>query len=158
MYHHTKTKGDLAVLKAQVDLYEKGYMILTPQTEHSPFDRVVYKVGAFKRIQVKYRELNSKGILEVRFRSSDSTVSGVTTKEVNKEEIDVYCIYCPKTDLCYYFNPKLFSKSISLRVDSPKNNQEKKLILQVIIEKFRENLSSNMRFFLSILKSYNSVR
>ena len=23
VYHHTKTKGDLAVLKAQVDLYEK---------------------------------------------------------------------------------------------------------------------------------------
>ncbi|AGE80361.1 hypothetical protein COK25_08680 [Bacillus cereus] len=26
-----------------------------------------------------------------------------------------------------YFDPKLFSKSISLRVDSPKNNQEKKV-------------------------------
>ncbi|AJQ61183.1 hypothetical protein CON48_05630 [Bacillus thuringiensis] len=25
-----------------------------------------------------------------------------------------------------YFDPKLFSKSISLRVDSPKSNQEKK--------------------------------
>ncbi|EJQ47188.1 Uncharacterized protein BWINRASL_04312 [Bacillus mycoides] len=48
MYHHTKTKGDLAVLKAQVDLYEKGYMILTPQTEHSPFDLAVYKGGVLK--------------------------------------------------------------------------------------------------------------
>ncbi|PGK34289.1 hypothetical protein CN907_23410 [Bacillus anthracis] len=127
MYHHTKTKGDLAVLKAQVDLYEKGYMILTPQTEHSPFDLVVYKDGIFKRVQVKYRELNARGILEVRFRSSYSTASGVATKEVNKEEIDVYCVYCPQTDCCYYFNPKLFSKSISLRVDSPKNKQEKKV-------------------------------
>ncbi|EEK82169.1 hypothetical protein bcere0010_42720 [Bacillus cereus ATCC 4342] len=108
-------------------MYERGYMILTPQTEHSPFDLVVYKVGVFKRIQVKYRELNSKGILEVRCRSSYSTASGVTAKEVNKEEIDVYCVYCPQTDCCYYFNPKLFSKSISLRVDSPKNNQEKKV-------------------------------
>ncbi|PEF44663.1 hypothetical protein CON22_19645 [Bacillus cereus] len=26
-----------------------------------------------------------------------------------------------------YFNPKLFSKSIRLRVDLPKNNQEKKV-------------------------------
>ncbi|MBJ8004892.1 hypothetical protein BWGOE4_44870 [Bacillus mycoides] len=127
MHHHTKTKGDLAVLKAQVDLYEKGYMILTPQTEHSPFDLVVYKDGLFKRVQVKYRELNPRGILEVRFRSSYSTANGVATKEVNKEEIDVYCIYCPQTDLCYYFDPKLFNKSISLRVDSPKNQQEKKV-------------------------------
>jgi hypothetical protein len=127
VHHHTKTKGDLAVLKAQVDLYEKEYMILTPQTEHSPFDLVVYKDGVFKRVQVKYRELNSRGILEVRFSSSYSTANGVTTKEVIKEEIDVYCIYCPQTDLCYYFDPKLFGKSISLRVDSSKNHQEKKV-------------------------------
>jgi len=46
-----------------------------------------------------------------------------------------------------YFDPKLFSKSISLRVDSPKNNKEKKLILQVIINKFRESTSSDMRCF-----------
>ena len=26
-----------------------------------------------------------------------------------------------------YFDPKLFSKSISLRLDSPKNNQERKV-------------------------------
>ena len=107
----------------------------------------MYKGGVFKRVQVKYRELNARGILEVRFRSSYSTASGVAAKEVNKEEIDVYCVYCPQTDCCYYFNPKLFSKSISLRVDSPKNNQEKKLILQVIIEKFRESTSSDMRCF-----------
>ena len=41
--HHTKNKGDLGVLKAQVDLHEKGYMILLPQSEHSPFDVVGYK-------------------------------------------------------------------------------------------------------------------
>ena len=99
---------------------------------------------------MKYRELNVRGILEVRFRSSYSTASGVTTKEVNKEEIDVYCVYCPQTDSCYYFNPKLFSKSISLRVDSPKNKQEKKSILQVIIEKFCESTSSDMRCFFNL--------
>ncbi|MDR4395561.1 group I intron-associated PD-(D/E)XK endonuclease, partial [Bacillus paranthracis] len=79
-----KTKGDLAVLKVQVDLYEKGYMILIPKTEHSPFDLVVYKGGVFNRVQVTYREINARGILEVRFRSSYSTASGVATKEVNK--------------------------------------------------------------------------
>ncbi|MBG9828126.1 hypothetical protein CN555_18710 [Bacillus wiedmannii] len=34
-----------------------------------------------------------------------------------------------------YFNPKLFSKSISLRVDSPKKNQEKKVNL---VSNYRE--------------------
>ncbi len=52
--HHTKNKGDLGVLKAQVDLCSKGYLILTPLSEHSPFDIVAYKNGEFIRIQVKY--------------------------------------------------------------------------------------------------------
>lgn len=127
MYPHTKTKGDLGILKAQVDLYEKGYMILVPYTEHSPFDLVIYKDGIFKRVQVKYRELNEKGILEIRFRSSYSTANGVAIKSVDKEEIDIYCVYCPQTDLCYYFNPKSFNKSINLRIDLPKNQQEKNI-------------------------------
>ena len=33
--HHTKVKGDLGVLKAQVSLYEQGYLILQPVTEHA---------------------------------------------------------------------------------------------------------------------------
>jgi predicted DNA binding protein len=123
MKHHTKSKGDLGVLKAQVDLYEKGYMILHPQTEHAPFDLVVYKDKNFKRVQVKYRNLNEKGILEIRFSSSYSTSNGVMTKNVDKNEIDVYCVFCPQTDECYYFNPKSFRHSISLRVEIPKNNQ-----------------------------------
>lgn len=123
MMHHTKQKGDYGVLKAQVDLYEKGYMILLPQTEHAPFDLVVYKDKKFKRIQVKYKELNEKGSLEIRFRSSYSTRNGTFNKKVNKEQIDVYCVYCPQTDECYYFDPKSYNSSISLRVDIPKNNQ-----------------------------------
>jgi hypothetical protein len=51
--HHTKVKGDLGVLKAQVSLYEQGYLILQPVTEHAPFDLVAYKDGIFKWIQVK---------------------------------------------------------------------------------------------------------
>ncbi|MCZ2258066.1 hypothetical protein KSU66_06130 [Sporosarcina sp. G11-34] len=47
MYHHTKNKGDLGVLKAQVDLHQKGYLILNPLTEHAPFDLVVYKENNF---------------------------------------------------------------------------------------------------------------
>lgn len=123
MKHHTKNKGDLGVLKAQVDLYEKGYMIFLPQTEHAPFDLVIYKGQNFKRVQVKYRNLNEKGILEVRLSSSYSTSQGVMTKYVDKDEIDVYCVYCPQTDECYYFDPKAFHNSISLRVKIPKNNQ-----------------------------------
>ncbi|MBC6974675.1 hypothetical protein H9I32_20455 [Bacillus sp. Xin] len=43
--------------------------------------------------------------------------------------MDIYCVYWPQTGLYYYFNPKSFSKSISLRIDPPKNQQEKNIKL-----------------------------
>lgn len=122
--HHTKNKGDLGVLKAKLDLLEQGYLILNPETEHAPFDIVVYKAGSFKRIQVKYRKLNSKGVLEIPFRNSYSYSKGVVTKHIDKNEIDVFAIYCPDTDKCYYFNPRKFGKSLTLRVNASRNNQK----------------------------------
>jgi len=123
MIHHTKHKGDLGVLKAQVDLYNQGYMILTPQTEHAPFDLVAYSEKKFIRVQVKYRELNKNGVLEIRFRSSYSDSKNVHCKPVDKNEIDLYCVYCPQTDECYYFSPAYFGNSINLRIEEPKNCQ-----------------------------------
>jgi len=122
MRHHTKDKGDLGVLKAQVDLAEQGYTVLIPLSEHTPFDFVIYKEGAFKRVQVKYRSVY-RGTIALRARSTWSDAKGTHMREVNKEEFDLYCIYCPDTDECYYLDPREFSKSVSLRVEAPKNNQ-----------------------------------
>ena len=44
-HHHTKTLGDLGVLKAQVDLYQKGYWVSIPLTEHAPFDLMSTRNG-----------------------------------------------------------------------------------------------------------------
>ena len=123
--HHTKVKGDLGVLKAQVSLYEQGYLILQPVTEHAPFDLVAYKDGIFKRIQVKYKSLDKTGALTVHFRSCWADKNGTQLQAVNKDDIDLYCIYCPETDECYYLNPDEYDKSVTLRVEAPKNNQSK---------------------------------
>jgi len=120
--HHTKNKGDLGVLKAQLDLYEKGYLILTPHTEHSPFDLVGYKNGKFLRIQVKYRTAKN-GKIEVPFRTSWADKNGSHTQDYDKNEIDVMCVYCPDTDKCYYVNPQECNKTFNLRLSKPKNNQ-----------------------------------
>jgi len=121
--HHTKNKGDLGVLKAQLDLYEKGYLILTPHTEHSPFDLVGYKNGNFLRIQVKYRTAKNDKI-EVPFSTCWADKNGTHIQEYDKNEIDVMCVYCPDTDKCYYVNPKECNKTFNLRLSTPKNNQK----------------------------------
>jgi hypothetical protein len=127
IFHHTKNKGDLGVLKVKLDLFQQDFLILVPETEHSPFDLVIYKGGIFKTVQVKFRNLTKNGILEIPFRSSYSTSRGVKTKPVDKAQINIYAVYCPQTDACYYFNPKHFNKSITLRVKTSLNNQKLKI-------------------------------
>jgi hypothetical protein len=124
IYHHTKNKGDLGVLKVKVDLYQQGFLILIPETEHSPFDLVIYQNGIFRTVQVKFRNLTKSGVLEIPFRSCYSTSRGVITKSVDKSLIDIYAVYCPQTDECYYFDPSHYNRSVTLRVNTSLNNQK----------------------------------
>jgi hypothetical protein len=121
--HHTKEKGDLGVLKAQLDLFEQGFVILNPVTEHAPFDLVAYRDKEFKRIQVKYKSVDKTGALTVHFRSCWTDKNGTHMQQVDKDEVDLYCVYCPETDECYYLDPKDYNRSVTLRVGRPKNNQ-----------------------------------
>jgi len=123
--HHTKEKGDLGVLKAQADLHQQGYQILIPLTEHAPFDVVIYKDGKFQRVQVKYKSVDKNGKLEIQFRSCWTDKHGTHMRPTDKNSIDLFCVYCPDTDECYYINPKDYEVSVCLRVKKPKNNQSK---------------------------------
>ncbi|TVS14008.1 MAG: hypothetical protein EA419_00435 [Wenzhouxiangella sp.] len=125
--HHTKEKGDLGVLKAQVDLFEQGFAILLPMTEHAPFDLVAYRGGRFLRIQVKYRKLDRTGKLEVKFWTSWADRNGTHSVPVDKKEVDIYCVYCPDTDECYYLDPDVFGYSACLRVKATKNRQSRRV-------------------------------
>ena len=125
MQHHTKTLGDLGTLKAQLDLFEKGYVVAIPLTEHAPFDLIIYKDGISKTVQVKARSVDAKGNLNITFRNTYSDANGMHNVPVDKSHINIYCVYCPDTDQCYYFDPKQFNKSVCLRVSAPKNNQRK---------------------------------
>jgi PD-(D/E)XK endonuclease len=124
--HHTKDKGDLGVAKAYCDLVEKGYLVLFPSTEHAPFDLVAYEGSNFVRIQVKYRRA-VKGVLQINLINWWADKNGSHGRQVDKSQVDVICVYCPDTDKCYYFKCADVNVSISLRVDTPKNNQSKKV-------------------------------
>jgi len=123
--HHTKQKGDLGVLKAQVDLFEQRFTILAPLTEHSPFDLVAYRDGEFRRVQVKYRKLDRHGKLDIKFSTCWADKNGTHTVPIDKNEVDLYCVFCPDTDECYDLDPKEFGSNMTLKVKTPKNNQLK---------------------------------
>jgi len=50
-------------------------------------------------------------------------------RQVNKDEIDLYCVYCPDTDECYYLDPEIYRRSVTLRVETPRNNQSREIRL-----------------------------
>jgi hypothetical protein len=123
--HHTKRDGDKGVYKSILDLHEKGYIVNDPLTEHAPFDLIIWRDCEAKTVQVKYRTKNKRGVVEVLFRRTQWNTDGSYNEDIDKDPIDLYCVYCPDTDECYYFDPDQFGKSISLRIDEPKNNQKK---------------------------------
>lgn len=118
--HHTKNKGDLGVLKAKLDLFSKGYLILNPESEHSPFDIVGYKDGVFIRVQVKYRK-STNGSVVVKNSTNWADKNGSHVIEYSKEEIDFFCIYVPDLDLCFYVNVKMFENKKCLNFRSEKS-------------------------------------
>ena len=86
----------------------------------------VYKDGEFHRVQVIYRTLDKFGKIDVKFSSCWTDKRGTHTVPINKSEVDLYCIYCPDTDECYYLDPRKFRSNVSLRVKTPKNSQQKR--------------------------------
>ena len=126
--HHTKNKGDLGVAKAHCDLVERGYMVLFPTTEHAPFDLVAYDGTKFIRIQVKYRSAVN-GSVQIRLENWWADRNGSHGMPIDKSQVDVFCVYCPDTDRCYYFKPENIKTYFSLRIETPKNNQLKRINL-----------------------------
>ena len=122
--HHTKDKGDLGVAKAYCDLVEKGYLVLFPSTEHAPFDLVAYDGSGFVRIQVKYRSA-IKGVLQVNLINWWADKNGSHGRRVDKSQVDVFCVYCPDTDKCYYLKAEDMNSCMTLRIKATKNNQSK---------------------------------
>jgi hypothetical protein len=124
--HHTKNKGDLGVLCAQVDLARRGYAVLLPLTEHAPFDLVAYKDGRFYRVQVKYRTAKN-GIVHFRLSTCWADRHGVHTTPVDRDSVDLFCIYCPDTDRCYYVDTATCPPHVYLRIEPPRSGQQKRI-------------------------------
>lgn len=129
MIHHTKNKGDTGVGFVIADLMSKGIQVCIPISEHLPFDLIGVKPdGTMQRISVKYRTA-TEGKITLPFKSTYSDSKGTHTKSVDKNLIDIMAIYCPDTGKVYYIKPNDFGIWITLRIEKPKNNQTKGILL-----------------------------
>ena len=122
--HHTKDKGDLGLVKAISDLTEKGFSILTPISEHLPFDFVAYDSDSTKlyRVQAKYSSIRN-GQIQVRLKTSYNSRKGCVSTRYEIGSFDVLSVYCPETNSVYYIDEaetRQNSTTLTLRVDDPK--------------------------------------
>ena len=58
------------------------------------------------------------------FRSVWADRHGTHQRPIDKETIDVVCVYCPQTDECYYLRPQDHQQSVNLRIAPSKNGQQ----------------------------------
>ena len=140
-FHHTKNKGDLGVLHAQVDLVEQGYGVLLPLTEHEAFDLVAYREGTFWRVQVKYRAAVG-GVISLALESSWADRHGTHSAPLDKDRVDVVCIYCPDTRRCYYIEPRRHGTRVCLRIAPTRNGQSRGVSFAEDFTRFPGPLSS----------------
>jgi len=122
-HHHTKTKGDIGLIKAKCDLMERGFLVLSPETEHAPFDLVIYRDGIFQTVQVKFRAATN-GFIDVPLSTSWADRNGSHTRAYDKAVVDIMCAYCPDTGGCYYFSTvDTPGHRVRLRLKPAANNQ-----------------------------------
>lgn len=121
--HHTKTKGDLGLVKVITKLTEKQFVVGVLLTEHAAYDLLAEKEGICYRIQVKYCSSVGKYI-QVGMASSWADKNGNHMKTFDPSKLDVILIYCPDTDKCYWVpTDKIKGKyRFNLALTKSKNN------------------------------------
>jgi hypothetical protein len=126
MFHHTKTKGDIAVGKVMSDLLIKGLVPYITFSEHQPFDLLA--VGSDNKVfkvQVKYASLIG-GKIQINRRSCWCDKNGLHIKSSVEHSIDLYAAYCPEKDIVLYVPSSIEAKSIiTIRFSDTVNNQSK---------------------------------
>ena len=79
----TQRKGDIAVAQAIATFTRKGFDVLLPLTESSPYDLVVDLGQVLKRVQVKFTSTN-----EVDLRKIHSNSNGYVIKKTIESDYD----------------------------------------------------------------------
>src|SRR5262245_21341275 len=96
-----KRKGDLAELKVESDLLERGYRIAFPHGEDHHFDLILCR-DQLERVQVKYTRSDGE-VVAVRCRSTSLTSGKVRqVKRYTAATIDWLAVYDATSERCFY--------------------------------------------------------
>jgi hypothetical protein len=115
----TEQKGQIALLKVQLEAARKGAVVLLPTTPER-FDLGLYYQGHFYRAQVKYADgkiPNAQGGVRLDLKRRKRLYT--------EDEIDILLVYIPQIDKICWLRPSAFHNKtgICLRLQPAKNGQ-----------------------------------
>jgi hypothetical protein len=120
---HSKQLGAMGVLRVAAHLMSEGLSVFAEMGDLSRVDLIVLVNQQPIKIQVKTRNLQDGKI------TVDSRKSGPGYQYRYKpDDVDVFAIYIPQRDLILFLNVNQVLKAKGttvIRVDKPKNNQDK---------------------------------
>ncbi len=110
-------------------LYDAGFEVLIPFGENTRYDLVIDDGRRLARVQCKTGRLRAGA---VRFPACSSYAHHANTQVVRRDyqgQIDYFGVYCPGTGGVYLLpiEEAPVKAAIALRVDPPRNNQQKRI-------------------------------
>ena len=122
---NTKRIGDLSEIMVLGALIRAGYYVSIPFGEDHRYDLIAEKDDVLYKVQVKSGRLRKGAILFACYSSHSHRGGGMRRYT---GEIDMFGVYCADVDAVYLIPAEdVTAWSWSLRVESPKNGQTKKV-------------------------------
>lgn len=122
---NSKTKGDISEARALFEFQKRNIPVLVPWGDNLRYDLVIEFNNKFYRVQVKTSNEEQNGAIKCYTRSSKNHT---TNKKLStyENDVDYFVFYNQIRDIIAIVPIEDIKdrKSISLRLDSPKNNQE----------------------------------
>lgn len=125
---NSKDIGDISVAKTLFEFSKRGIPTLIPWGDNLRYDLVIELNNYFYKIQVKTANEECNGSIKCYTRSS---TNHTTNKKLStyENDVDYFVFYNQKRDLIAMVPISEIgtNKSISLRIEEPKNNQQKQI-------------------------------
>lgn len=115
----TNKKGNIGLAKVLSELIERGYNCFLPFTDTTCVDLIVgNSIMELKRVQIKYRKKNSRGVMDVPL---ETVVNGKRIP-IDRSKIDYFIVYCPDNNKIYYIELSTIpnGRAFMLRIDPTK--------------------------------------
>ena len=125
---NTKKIGDIGVLTVATKLAANGITSSFPIGDSTRYDLILELNGMFARAQVKSRQ-SKNGFLNIEFTNKSTRRGKVIQKRYHPGEIEAFIVYNRSNDSLYILPLEMLLQQgeVTLRLGSPKNNQQKKL-------------------------------